>query len=75
MPGIAVEEIEPGRVGGGVGLLDGDAFGREPGVGRPGRDRTRCLDAAQSPAAVSADGLTPYSTFVKSGIRLIRAAS
>ena len=31
---IAVEEVEPGRVGGGIGFLDGDALGREPGVGR-----------------------------------------
>ena len=40
---IAVEEVEAGGVGGGIGLLDGDAFGREPGVGRHG-GQTPCLD-------------------------------
>ena len=31
--GIAVEEVEPGGVGGRIGRLDRDAFGREPGLG------------------------------------------
>src|SRR5262249_60534845 len=35
---VAVEEVEARRVGGGVGLLDGDALGCEPSVGA-GRGR------------------------------------
>ena len=55
---IAVEEVEAGGVGGGIGLLDGDAFGREPGVGRAGV-RPLASPLRLEPQPSSARGLTP----------------
>ena len=60
--GIAVEEVEPGRVGRRVGALHRDALGREPGL------------AGGSPLVRSAPRPSSRPTFVKSGIRLMRRA-